>query len=381
MIRNLRPEKFQKYGTIVPSKENPIRRLNNHSLVLTHRETWEYQTAAETWVAGESGRTILSVSENGVLYEDFYLDKPVILSGGVYFALTAFQENASIRMAGYSLPRLLRTGQAADRFLVKPVLQVKSIYTMFYQEPPAGYRFPGGSHPMLELTYVDRGQLHSVADEENLCLHQGDMVLYGPDQWHMQYADAGQAPRFITLTFDAEGLPVETMTHRRFSSPRKAIELLQQMLAEQERMDSQSNDMMVSLLTQLLLTLQREGGPRPEKLQSQYSLVSENEIIRRATGYVSEHIREKLSVTIVAGGIQVSASYLTALFQKYLQIAPGEYIRQMKLQESKQLIRQGKMNFTEIAETLQYSTVNQFSRQFKEKYKMTPTEYAKSVRA
>ena len=38
------------------------------------------------------------------------------------------------------------------------------------------------------------------------------------------------------------------------------------------------------------------------------------------------------------------------------------------------------MNFTEIAENLQYSTVHHFSRQFKQMFDMTPTEYAKSVR-
>ena len=77
---------------------------------------------------------------------------------------------------------------------------------------------------------------------------------------------------------------------------------------------------------------------------------------------------------------EVSPSYLTALFHKHLDISPGEYIRRIKLQESKQMIREGSMNFTEIAESLQYSTVHHFSRQFKEKFGITPTEYAKSVR-
>ena len=44
------------------------------------------------------------------------------------------------------------------------------------------------------------------------------------------------------------------------------------------------------------------------------------------------------------------------------------------------MIREGNLNFTEIAAALQYSTVHHFSRQFKEKFGITPTEYAKSVR-
>ena len=77
---------------------------------------------------------------------------------------------------------------------------------------------------------------------------------------------------------------------------------------------------------------------------------------------------------------QKRAAYLTVLFQKNLQISPGEYIRRIKLQESKQMIREGNLNFTEIAAALQYSTVHHFSRQFKEQFGITPTEYARSVR-
>ena len=51
-----------------------------------------------------------------------------------------------------------------------------------------------------------------------------------------------------------------------------------------------------------------------------------------------------------------------------------------KLEESKKLIREGKMNFTQIAAQLQYSTVHHFSRQFKEKFGLTPTEYARAIR-
>ncbi len=80
----------------------------------------------------------------------------------------------------------------------------------------------------------------------------------------------------------------------------------------------------------------------------------------------------KLSVPMVAREVGVSPSYLTALFHKNLQISPGEYIRRAKLQESKLMIREGKMNFTEIAQVLQYSTVHHFSRQFKEKIRHYP---------
>ena len=206
-------------------------------------------------------------------------------------------------------------------------------------------------------------------------------MIYAPDQWHMQYADIGVAPRFVTISFDLEGGELSSLYNRKLAVPQEAVTLLQQMLRTQERMDDYSTDMLMAQLTMLLLVLLREAAaPSGGKLQGSNAVHSENEIIRQAQQYISSHIREKLSVRLIAQQVDVSPSYLTVLFQKNLQISPGEYIRRIKLQESKQMIRENNLNFTEIAAALQYSTVHHFSRQFKEKFGITPTEYARSVR-
>jgi AraC-like DNA-binding protein len=197
----------------------------------------------------------------------------------------------------------------------------------------------------------------------------------------MHYADIGVVPRYVTITFDLEGVDITPLLNRKFAAPQQAVTLIQQMLREQERMDEFSSDMIISQLSLLMLTLLREASaPTGAKLRTANAIHSENEIIRQAQQYISTHIRQKLSVPLVAKQVDVSPSYLTALFHKNLQISPGEYIRRTKLQESKQMIRENNLNFTEIAAALQYSTVHHFSRQFKEKFGITPTEYAKSVR-
>ena len=227
---------------------------------------------------------------------------------------------------------------------------------------------------------MDQGELHTVADGQDILLKQGEIAFKGPNQWHMDYADMGVAPRYVTITFDLEGVDITPLLNRKFSAPQSAVNLIQQMLREQERMDPYSQDMILAHLTALVLTILRHANAPEAKLRASNSVHSENEIIRRAQQYISGHIREKLSVPLVARMVDVSPSYLTALFHKNLQISPGEYIRRIKLQESKQMIREDNLNFTEIAAALQYSTVHHFSRQFKEKFGITPTEYAKSVR-
>ena len=378
MIRNLKPETVQPFGRM--PKDHPLRKVNAHSIVLSPEEIWEYQAFGETWIRAERGRTVLSLSEDGKQYEDFYLEKPVLLKDGTFFSLTAFQEESSIQMAGLSFPRLIRTGRKTDRFEVRPELRILRLINLFYREAETDFRDSGGSHTMMELTYVDRGVLHSVTEAGDMALQPGEITLYLPHQWHRQYADGGNAPGFVTITFDAAGLKQEMFADRRFPASQDSGALIHKMLKEQENQQTGCKDMILCLLTQLLLTLLRLQSGTPERRQLPHSVAGENEIIQRAADYVETHIREKLTVPAAASGIGVSASYLTALFQKHMKISPGEYIRTRKLQEGKQLIRQGKMNFTEIAETLHYSTIHQFSRQFKEKFGITPSEYAKSVR-
>ena len=383
MIRNLNQVTFRCFGSVPSERTQTDRNLFREDAValrLSRTEVAIYLAVSETRVSCSMGMSVLSVSTDGETYQRFYLDKPAVIRKGITFSLEPFQRDATVMLSASEMPRELGK-RAAGSLRVDHQLRVEGIYTFFYQEKEQGFVFSGESHPMTELTYVDQGALHSVVDGQDLLLKQGDLVLYGPGQWHMQYADIGIAPRFVTISFDISGVELSPLLNRKFTAPQSVVTLLQNMLQEQERMDAYSNDMILYQLNLLLLRLQREAAsPKAGKLQTSNAVHSENEIIRQAQQYISAHIREKLSVPLVARQVDVSPSYLTALFHKNLQISPGEYIRRIKLQESKQMIRENNLNFTEIAAELQYSTVHHFSRQFKEKFGITPTEYAKSVR-
>ncbi len=383
MIRNLNQVTFQGFGNVPPERTQSAKQFDRNTALtveLSQTENPVYRAKAETWATCGSGSSVLSVSRDGETYQHYYLDKPVCIKPEVLFSLTPFMGQATALLHSTQTPE--QVGQrGADSLRLEHQLRVESIYTFWYQEKEQGFLFPGESHPMAELTYVDQGSLHSVAEGQDLLLKQGDLVIYGPGQWHMQYSDIGVAPRFVTISFELGGMEWTPLLNRKFTAPQNVVTLLQNMLREQERMDPYSNDIILSQLNLLLLLLLRSTAqPKGAKLQTSNAVHSENEIIRQAQQYISSHIRQKLSVPLVARQVDVSPSYLTALFHKNLQISPGEYIRRIKLQESKQMIRENNLNFTEIAAELQYSTVHHFSRQFKEKFGITPTEYAKSVR-
>ena len=383
MIHHLNQFGFYRYGTREPERsQDEIRSSSGIAQLETLH--WEqqtvYQAVSETRILPDGSMTVLSVSENGKEFESFYLDQPVCINTDIYFYLAPLRRETAHAVLCMDEPlRVVDEASTLGREHVQNNMHVSGIYTFFYHEKEKGFIFAGEQHPVLELTYVDQGVLHSVTDGQELVLKQGDMVLYGPDQWHMQYADTDVAPRYVTISFEVQDGSLKSLLNRKLRPAQTGITLIQQMIRERDRMDAYSMDMIAAQLTQLLLLLQRHHKP-VTKLMASNALNAENEIICRAQQYISAHIREKLSVPRVAKMVDVSPSYMTALFHKNLQISPGEYIRRIKIQESKQMIREGNMNFTQIASALHYSTVHHFSRQFKEKVGITPTEYAKSVR-
>lgn len=384
MIRNLNQFSFKEYGTVAPERTSDAsgQFTSKHQCTLFD---WKVQTiyraTSEVWMRFGEGMTVLSVSLDGNSYLSYYLDKLVCIRPGVCFYLAPFRDGgAGAQVWSEEMPEILGTCEEQDEYAPENNFHVTQICTFFYHEKERGFFYAGESHSVLELAYVDQGTMHSVADGMDLYLEQGEMVVYAPNQWHMQYADIDVAPRYVTVSFEIEGGNLQPLFNRKLRLSQPAVTLLQQMLREQERMAPYADDMIAAQLTQLLLTTLRQQDLPAQKIKASNSLNSENEIIRRAQQYIGARIREKLTVPHVARMVDVSPSYMTALFHKNLQISPGEYIRRIKIQESKQMIREGNMNFTEIAAALHYSTVHHFSRQFKEKFGITPTEYAKSVR-
>ena len=240
------------------------------------------------------------------------------------------------------------------------------------QEP--GYFFAGSSVHLAQLLWVCSGTLHCVYDGQDHLLQPGGFLLLPPDHWCMYYAQPEASPHLLKLSFSATLESFSPIFEEKADV--SLNELLEKIDMEQATPDAVSREMTRALLNQLLLQLYRQQRFIPAQ-----PVAGEAAIVTRAQKVIGNYAHQKLSVPLVAQRVQISPSYLTALFQKRLNISPGEYIRRVKLQVSKELIREGKMNFTEIAAALEYSTVHHFSRQFREKFGITPSDYAKTVRS
>ena len=386
MIENLNKQSFAPFGKVLrdslpnrgfPKGDDFVECVRYFSA----GELYYYRCKSPIYLDFELGMTVLVIRKKNKR-SCFYLDKPLILQPDTVFAIVPYQQECSVRFSmptEAKLERLERVDRVDD-LKITDRFHLGELYTLFYREVESGFFFKGEDHSMYELTYVDRGHLHCVVDGNGFELKQGQLMLFMPNQWHMQYTDLEDTARFLTITFDLSSQLPMNFSGRVFDLSSTESPLLSRILREVELDDPYSNDFIRCDLKLLLLSLLRDIGGRKKRLKTPLALHNENIIVSRALQYIAEHVYDKLTVESVSRATGVSSSHMTALFHRQMNISPGEYIRRVKLEESKGLIREGRMNFSQIATALNYSNIHHFSRQFKENFGIPPSEYAKSIK-
>lgn len=99
-------------------------------------------------------------------------------------------------------------------------------------------------------------------------------------------------------------------------------------------------------------------------------------ILKKALSYIEENFsQESLSLNSVAGEVNVSANYFSAIFSQAMQVTFVEYVTGKRMDKAKKLLRQTQMHTGEIAMEVGYKDPHYFSFVFKKTQGCTPREY------
>ena len=105
-------------------------------------------------------------------------------------------------------------------------------------------------------------------------------------------------------------------------------------------------------------------------------------ILKRALSYIEENYsQETLSLNSVAGEVNVSANYFSAIFSRAMQVTFVEYVTGKRMEKAKKLLRQTQMHTGEIAQEVGYKDPHYFSFVFKKTQGCTPREYRAGTKA
>lgn len=233
----------------------------------------------------------------------------------------------------------------------QPTTVVFSRGTVFHMENRNSYG----------LSFCERGQI-TYTTSTNTCVSTPSSVMLLPQgQSYSLHVDKDGAFPLINFTCD-KTLTTDIVPF--------APENPQELIKEFERLKGlflfgENRLKIFSLFYGMLHRLETEQGKQKNALYE-------------ALKFIENHIAEpELSNRMLAKHMNLSEVHFRRLFSQTYHMTPKQYIIDIRMQKAKQLLTDSALSITDISEACGFSSVYNFSRAFKEKAGLSPTEYAK----
>lgn len=283
----------------------------------------------------------------------------------------------------------------------KKEIFVSRIVTVLYLENSSDFVFGGESHDFWEFNYIDKGQMVVTVDGNEYLLKSGEMVFFKPNEFHSLEARGLSAPNHTVVSFVSNSDAMKYFRNKIIalnSQERKLLSILLREglsayrpinnkppimgMEEKENAPIGAVQMTFNLLEEFLITLLRRsesGISIGTRLISPMYDERVPDRIKEVARYMEQNISENLTVLQIAKRFSLSESALKKMFSSDVGCGVTDFFNSMKIEKAKEYIRENEKNFTQVSEELGFSSIHYFSRLFKKKTGMTPTEYRSSV--
>jgi AraC-like DNA-binding protein len=253
------------------------------------------------------------------------------------------------------------------------------------------------SHEFFELVYVEEGFcLHSSGNAVEL-LMGGDLLAMSPGMEHHYWCKRNitivnilfRQEIFSGLLDDLKSLPgmadffegkfrEPLISHLSLQDQEEMRRIIASLRNEREQKLIGWGLRSKTLLSELMIILSRVIHTRFSKKDSGknpylgYTL--------KAVGRIEEHYVDDLSIRNLAEDLGIGPDHLTRQFRQIMGITPTEYLRRRRFARALELLRKQRPISLVYAES-GFRSINYFSREFKNLFKMTPSEFKRQTRA
>lgn len=375
---------FQQFGEIFTETTEKNSVCENRTYINVDSGTSDhlYKAGINTCFRVKEGIAAVAVTDNLKTEPRIYVIHRICrLYPGVFFCFLALSKSAVIEVTPFD---------SCEEYAMKPItvapeassIKVREILGDYYVVRGPNYLFPGETHQFWEITYVDTGELFSKVDNVEYCIKAHQLLFYAPNQQHTQNT-TDSTYSYLTVVFDMEisKKDEKLLKNRVFDVNQKVAELLSSFNRLKNGDRAYTSDLstsLIQLIVVLILSSTQDGNDYSHvntMMQAKY----QDELLGEIALYIQENIYTPITVKDICYRFALSRSSLQALFRNNLGTTPKKYISDLKFFKSKQLIKESSYSISEIARICGFSSIHYFSRDFKKRYGITPTEYARSL--
>lgn len=267
-----------------------------------------------------------------------------------------------------------------------------TVNTVGFQHIEPFQPYPPPNHPTRYLFSADRGR---ILDEYQLLyivcgkgefistnckktkLKEGQMFLLFPGEWHNYYPDKSTGWDEYWIGF--EGDIINSLVKNKFfnrQSPVFSVGISEQIgqiyewaIAAAKEQKPGFQQMLAGYINLLL------GYAYSYDRQSKFEEMRNVKNINKAKMIIMENLRARITPQIIAERLNMSYSWFRRLFKQYIGISPAQYIVEIKIQKSKELLTNTDMSSKEISFETGFGNSDYFCTIFKKKTGFSPLGY------
>lgn len=278
---------------------------------------------------------------------------------------------------------------------------VEKIITLFYMELSKNFYHDGERHNFWEMVYIDKGEMICTVEDNQFILKSGEIVFHKPNEFHNLSGNRDTAPNVSILTFECKSRAMKHFEGKIFKLSSEEKSLLSELFSEGlscYRLEDEHNpllqklkkitpspfgssQMTKNLLEVFLIKLSRNTDVIAKKNRQNY-LIDDVDVpydVKEILDYLKSHIYGKIKIKDIANHLDKSESAVKQIFTKYRDGGIIKYYNEIKIKEARKLIREGKLNMTQISDLLCFDNPHYFSKCFKMVMKMSPSQYKASI--
>lgn len=107
---------------------------------------------------------------------------------------------------------------------------------------------------------------------------------------------------------------------------------------------------------------------------------NDDKLMERVMDTINKHITEpEFNVEVLAQNVGVSRVQLHRKMKEMTGITPSDFIRSQRLEQAARLLREHKVNVTQVAYAVGFTNQAHFSTIFKKQFGLSPTEYSEKI--
>lgn len=229
-----------------------------------------------------------------------------------------------------------------------------------------------------QLIYIAKGKGHFMINGEYRDISEGNVVLYRPGDTQIYNYKLEDQPDVYWVHFSGSSpdkILEECGLNDKYKSAifhrREYTMIMDKIIQEFQQKESDYLSMCHLYVKQLLLLIKRGNNS---------NAISENKKsreIRELLETFQEDYQNPLSIDEYAKQKNISVCWLIRSFKQQVGVTPQTYIIDLKIERAKELLLTSEYTVNEISEIIGYDDSLYFSRLFKKRVGISPTQYRK----